>query len=77
MVKNNRLAPILNQYKEQALGPEQLSGLEVGYIYEELLRRFSEQSSEEAGEHFTPREVIRLMVELLAIPVPETPFLDL
>src|SRR5258708_27697829 len=42
MVKNNRLAPILNQYKELAPGPDQLSGLELGYIYEELLlRRFS------------------------------------
>jgi type I restriction enzyme M protein len=70
MVKNNRLAPILNQYKELGLGPDQLSGLEMGYIYEELLRRFSEQSGEEAGEHFTPREVIRLMVELLEIPIP-------
>jgi hypothetical protein len=59
-VKNNRLAPILNQYKELDLGPDQLSGLEMGYVYEELLRRFSEQSGEEAGEHFTPREVIRL-----------------
>src|ERR1700730_853852 len=71
MVKNNRLAPILNQYRELALGPKQLSGLEMGYIYEELLRRFSEQSGEEAGEHFTPREVIRLMVELLEIPIPD------
>jgi type I restriction enzyme M protein len=71
MVKNNRLAPILNQYKELALGPDQLSNLEMGYIYEELLRRFSEQSGEEAGEHFTPREVIRLMVELLEIPIPQ------
>jgi type I restriction enzyme M protein len=71
MVKNNRLAPILNQYKELALGPDQLSGLEMGYIYEELLRLFSEQSGDEAGEHFTPREVIRLMVELLDIPIPD------
>ena len=71
MVKNNRLTPILSQYKELALGPDQLSGLEMGYIYEELLRRFSEQSGEEAGEHFTPREVIRLMVELLKIPLPD------
>ncbi len=71
MVKNNRLAPILNQYKELELGPDQLSGLEMGYIYEELLRRFSEQSGEEAGDHFTPREVIRLMVELLEIPIPD------
>jgi type I restriction enzyme M protein len=74
MVKNNRLAPILNQYKELALGPDQLSGLEMGYVYEELLRRFSEQSGEEAGDHFTPREVIRLMVELLDIPIPDRHF---
>jgi type I restriction enzyme M protein len=71
MVKNNRLAPILNQYKELELGPDKLSPLEMGYIYEELLRRFSEQSGEEAGDHFTPREVIRLMVELLDIPIPD------
>jgi type I restriction enzyme M protein len=71
MAKNNRLAPILNQYKELPLGPDVLSNLEMGYVYEELLRRFSEQSGEEAGEHFTPREVIRLMVELLEIPIPE------
>ena len=70
MVKNNRLSPILNQYKELDLGPDHISGLEMGHIYEELLRRFSEQSGEEAGEHFTPREVIRLMVELLEIPIP-------
>jgi len=74
MVKNNRLAPILNQYKELALGPDDLSGLEMGYIYEELLRRFSEQSGDEAGDHFTPREVIRLMVELLEIPIPDRHF---
>lgn len=70
MVKNARLAPSLRQYDTEPLGPEHLSNLEMGYIYEELLRRFSEQSGEEAGEHFTPREVIRLMVELLDIPVP-------
>jgi len=74
MVKNNRLAPILNQYKELELGPDKLSPLEMGYIYEELLRRFSEQSGEEAGDHFTPREVIRLMVELLDIPIPDRHF---
>ena len=77
MVKNNRLAPILNQYKELELGPDKLSPLEMGYIYEELLRRFSEQSGEEAGEHFTPREVIRLMVELLDIPIPDRHILHL
>src|SRR5213592_922670 len=74
MVKNNRLAPILNQYKELDIGPDKLSALEMGYVYEELLRRFSEQSGEEAGDHFTPREVIRLMVELLDIPIPDRHF---
>lgn len=71
MVKNARLAPILNQYSKLDIGPEKLSSLEMGYIYEELLRRFSEQHAESAGDHFTPREVIRLMVELLEIPIPE------
>ena len=71
MVKNGRLAPILRQYANEKLGPDHLSNLEMGYVYEELLRRFSEQSGEEAGEHFTPREVIRLMVELLDIPLPK------
>ena len=71
MVKNARLAPILNQYSTLDIGPEKLSSLEMGYIYEELLRRFSEQHAEAAGDHFTPREVIRLMVELLEIPIPD------
>ena len=70
MVKNARLAPILNQYSLLDVGPDKLSSLEMGYIYEELLRRFSEAHAEAAGDHFTPREVIRLMVELLEIPIP-------
>jgi type I restriction enzyme M protein len=41
--------------------------LEMGYLFEDLIRRFSEQSNETAGEHFTPREVIRLMVNVLFI----------
>lgn len=71
MVKNSRLAPILSQYSTLDIGPDKLSSLEMGYIYEELLRRFSEQHAEAAGDHFTPREIIRLMVELLEIPIPE------
>lgn len=70
MVKNARLAAILNQYSTLDLGPDKISSLEMGYIYEELLRRFSEAHAEAAGDHFTPREVIRLMVELLEIPIP-------
>ena len=47
------------------LHPDRVSNHEMGYIFEELIRKFSEQSNETAGEHFTPREVIRLMVNLL------------
>jgi hypothetical protein len=49
------------------LHPDTVNNREMGYLYEELLRKFSEMSNEEAGEHFTPREVIRLMVDLLFI----------
>src|ERR1043166_3512244 len=44
--------------------PDRVSNIEMGYLFEELIRRFSEISNETAGEHFTPREVIRLIVEL-------------
>lgn len=40
----------------------------MGYVFEELIRRFNEASNEEAGDHFTPREVIRLMVNLIFGP---------
>jgi type I restriction enzyme M protein len=47
------------------LHPNTISNIEMGYLFEELIRRFSEMSNETAGEHFTPREVIRLIVDLL------------
>ena len=47
------------------LHPDVVSNNEMGYIFEELIRKFSEMSNETAGEHFTPREVIRLMVSIL------------
>ena len=47
------------------LHPNTVSNLEMGYLFEEQIRRFSEISNETAGEHFTPREVIRLIVDLL------------
>lgn len=58
---------VLGKFAEIDLHPEHVSNLEMGYLYEELIRRFSELSNETAGEHFTPREVIRLMVNLLFI----------
>ncbi|MEQ9238530.1 type I restriction-modification system subunit M [Coleofasciculus sp. E2-BRE-01] len=47
------------------LSPAHLSNLQMGYLFEELVRKFNEQANEEAGDHFTPREVIRLMVNLV------------
>ena len=48
---------------------EGLSNLAMGYIFEELIRRFNEENNEEAGEHFTPREIIQLMTHLVFLPV--------
>ncbi len=45
--------------------PDVISNLEMGYIFEEIIRRFSESHNEDAGQHYTPREVIRLMVNIL------------
>ncbi len=56
---------VLSRFAEVDLHPGVVSNLEMGYLYEKLVRRFSELSNETAGEHFTPREVIRLMVNLL------------
>lgn len=47
------------------LHPSVISNLEMGYIFEEIIRRFSESHNEDAGQHYTPREVIRLMVNIL------------
>lgn len=47
------------------LHPNVISNLEMGYIFEEIIRRFSESHNEDAGQHYTPREVIRLMVNIL------------
>jgi type I restriction enzyme M protein len=63
--KANLLYQVIGKFAEIDLHPNTVSNLEMGYLYEELIRRFSELSNETAGEHFTPREVIRLMVNLL------------
>ena len=63
--KANLLYQVLGKFADIDLHPDTVSNLEMGYLYEELIRRFSELSNETAGEHFTPREVIQLMVRLL------------
>ncbi|GAB4054882.1 class I SAM-dependent DNA methyltransferase [Spirosoma litoris] len=67
MVQANRLDSIMELVKNLNLSPSLLSNIEMGYVYEELLQRFSQDDAKDTGEHFTPREVIRLMVELLEI----------
>ena len=64
---HNLLYLVVAKFADIDLSPETVSNLEMGYLYEELIRKFSELSNETAGEHFTPREVIRLMVNLLFV----------
>ena len=59
---------IVKELDKVDLRPEAVSNHDMGYIFEELIRKFNEQSNETAGEHYTPREVIRLMVRLLLEP---------
>lgn len=63
----NRLFLIIKEFCSPTidLSPNSISNLQMGYLFEELVRKFNEQANEEAGDHFTPREVIRLMVQLL------------
>ena len=63
----NLLFAIVKRFEEIDLHPSKINNLQMGYIFEELIRKFAEISNETAGEHFTPREVIRLMVNLLFI----------
>ena len=65
--KANLLYLVVSKFADLDLHPNVISNIEMGYLYEELIRRFSELSNETAGEHFTPREVIKLMVNLLFI----------
>lgn len=66
--KADRLYLVVSKFCDIDLHPHAVSNIEMGYIFEELIRRFNEASNEEAGDHFTPREVIRLMVNLLFLP---------
>jgi type I restriction enzyme M protein len=66
--RHDRLYLVVSKFCEIDLHPDKVSNIEMGYIFEELIRKFNEASNEEAGDHFTPREVIRLMVNLLFLP---------
>ena len=63
--RNNRLFIFCDKFTEIDLHPNQVDNHTMGQVFEELLRRFSEMSNETSGEHYTPRDVVRLLVSLL------------
>ena len=68
MAEKNLLYEVVKAFTRIDLSPERVDNVQMGYVFEELIRIGAEQSNEEAGEHFTPREVIKLMVWLLLSP---------
>ena len=65
--KANLTYKVLEHFKNIDLHPDKVSNHEMGYIFEELIRRFNEALNENPGEHFTPREIIKLMVNVLFV----------
>lgn len=65
MDESNRLLLVVQRFAEVDLSPAALPNAEMGDLFEELIRKFAEASNETAGEHFTPRDAIRLIVDLL------------
>jgi len=65
LANNDILFIVMHEFSKVDLHPNTVSNIEMGYIFEEVIRRFSESHNEDAGQHYTPREVIRLMVNIL------------
>ena len=63
--KNKRLYLLIDKFTEFDFHPSKIDNHQMGSIYEELLRRFSEMSNEESGDHFTPRDVVKLLVNFV------------
>src|ERR1035437_7151477 len=68
MAEKDLLYLVIQKFAAIDLSPKRVDNIQMGYVFEELIRIGAEQSNEEAGEHFTPREVIKLMVNLLLSP---------
>ena len=66
--ESNRLYQVVAQFAEIDLHPRKVDNITMGLVFEDLIRRFNEAANETAGDHFTPREVIQLMVNLLLEP---------
>ncbi len=63
--KNKKLYLLIDKFTEFDLHPKKIDNHMMGSVYEELLRRFSEMSNEESGDHFTPRDIVKLLVSLV------------
>ncbi len=63
--KNKRLYLLIDKFTEFDLHPNKIDNHQMGSVYEELLRKFSEMSNEESGDHFTPRDVVKLLVSFV------------
>lgn len=63
--KNNRLYLFIDKLTEFNMHPDKLDNHKMGTVYEELLRKFSEMSNEESGDHFTPRDIVKLLVSMV------------
>lgn len=61
----NLLYKVVQKFATTDLSPQAISNHEMGLIFEELIRRFAEGSNETAGEHFTPRDIVRLTTSLV------------
>jgi type I restriction enzyme M protein len=68
LAEKNLLFLVLEKFNTIDLHPDVVGNHEMGYIFEELIRRFNEALNENPGEHFTPREVIQLMVDAIILP---------
>src|SRR5271156_4659801 len=67
LAKAGLLYLVTERFAQVDLHPDRVSNSQMGLVFEELIRKFAEASNETAGDHFTPRDVIRLMVDLLFI----------
>lgn len=68
MHEANLLFLVISKFCDVDLHPDRVGNIEMGLLFEDLIRRFNESANETAGDHFTPREVIQLMVDILFAP---------
>ena len=65
LIKNKKLYSLIDKFTEVDLHPDKIDNHTMGSIFEELLRKFSEMSNETSGEHYTPRDIVKLLVSLV------------